>query len=118
LDRWWKFRNDKKKFSRLWNSNSWFSFWRNNNSISNNTEEYDGSAWTAGGNLGTTRDGIGGLVQTAGLAFAGSPTSTATEEYDGSAWTAGGNLNTARASPFRGRNTNARFRIWWLYNWR
>jgi hypothetical protein len=37
-----------------------------------NTEEYDGSTWTAGGNLGTGRWGLGGAgTQTAGLAFGG-----------------------------------------------
>ena len=65
---------------------------------SNATEEYDGSAWAGGGNLGTARYTLGGAgTQTAGLAFGGrSPNTAATEEYDGSAWTAGGNLNTAR----------------------
>jgi hypothetical protein len=65
---------------------------------SNATEEYDGSAWTAGGNLGTARQNLAGAgTQTAGLAFGGTPPATAaTEEYDGSTWTAGGNLGTAR----------------------
>jgi hypothetical protein len=63
------------------------------------TEEYDGSTWTAGGNLGTARYRLAGCgTQTAGLAFGGyvPPNSAATEEYDGSSWTAGGNLGTAR----------------------
>jgi hypothetical protein len=35
-----------------------------------NTEEYDGSTWTAGGNLNTTRNFLAGAgTQTAGLAF-------------------------------------------------
>jgi hypothetical protein len=37
-----------------------------------NTEEYDGSAWTGGGNLGTARRQLAGAgTQTAGLAFGG-----------------------------------------------
>ena len=67
------------------------------------TEEYNGSAWTAGGNLGTARHALACAgTQTAGLGAGGykgppAPTlSNSTEEYDGSAWTAGGNLGTAR----------------------
>ena len=72
------------------------------------TDEYDGSAWTSGGNMGTAREVLAGCgTQTAGLGFGGyawvgfdyeyGPGETAvTEEYDGSAWTSGGNLGTAR----------------------
>jgi hypothetical protein len=36
------------------------------------TEEYDGSTWTAGGNLNTARYNLAGCgTQTAGLAFGG-----------------------------------------------
>ena len=66
-------------------------------------ENYNGSSWTNGPNLGTKRTRLGGLgTQTAALGFGGYsnppniPTTTATEEYDGSSWTAGGALNTAR----------------------
>jgi hypothetical protein len=62
------------------------------------TEEYDGSAWTGGGNLATARASLAGCgLQTAGLAFGGFTTVnfTNTEEYDGTSWTAGGNLGTA-----------------------
>jgi hypothetical protein len=39
------------------------------------TEEYDGSAWTAGGNLNTARNNLAGAgTQTAGLAFGGNTT--------------------------------------------
>ena len=71
----------------------------------NSTEEYSGYAWTAGGNLNTTRAFVNnGTVgtQTAGLTFGGEsnpPNSDlgATEEYDGSSWTSNPtNLNTAR----------------------
>jgi hypothetical protein len=62
----------------------------------NATEHYDGSAWTAGGNLGTARNALGGCgTQTAGLAFGGNAPG-ATEHYDGSVWTAGGNMTTGR----------------------
>ena len=65
----------------------------------NATEHYDGSAWTTGGNMATSRQQLAGAgTQTAGLAFGGSPTTNATEHYDGSAWTAGGNLGTGRYS--------------------
>jgi hypothetical protein len=38
----------------------------------NATEEYNGSAWTAGGNLGTARSNLAGCgLQTAGLAIGG-----------------------------------------------
>ena len=67
--------------------------------IQSATEEYDGSSWAAGGNLGTARSFLAGAgTQTAGLGFGGYDTAetAVTEEYDGSAWTAGGNLTTAR----------------------
>jgi hypothetical protein len=55
-------------------------------SISNATEEYDGSSWTAGGTLNTARYSFAGCgIQTAALAFGGiTPVTGATEEYDGS----------------------------------
>jgi hypothetical protein len=71
----------------------------------NDTEEYNGTSWTAGGALpGTTRRGnYGAGTQTAALSFGGGITSgftnpaiASTDEYDGSTWTAGGNLGTAR----------------------
>jgi len=74
-------------------------------SLSTNlTEEYNGSGWSAGGNIGTARYEMGSAgTLTAGLIFGGynnPPASTKdlTEEYDGSSWTAGGALNTARYS--------------------
>jgi hypothetical protein len=69
--------------------------------LQSGTEEYDGSAWTAGGNLGTARRNLRRTgLQTAGLAFGGLITGSVnnTEEYDGSAWTGGGNLGTTRQS--------------------
>jgi hypothetical protein len=68
---------------------------------SNATEEYDGTSWAGGGDLGTARFLLAGAgTQTAGLAFGGDAPpgrQIATEEYDGTAWTAGGNLATARS---------------------
>ena len=55
--------------------------------VTNATEHYDGSAWTAGGNMGTGRGSLGGCgADTAGLAFGGNDyndTVNATEEYAG-----------------------------------
>jgi hypothetical protein len=72
----------------------------NNPTIYTNTEEYNGSTWTAGGAMSTSRFGTASATngsQTAALGFAGRTTSsppnsysTSTEEYDGSTWTAGG----------------------------
>jgi hypothetical protein len=68
------------------------------------TIEYNGYAWTAGGNLGTPRYVLSGAgVQTAALGFGGyqhppGVFKNSTEEYNGSSWTAGGNLGTARGS--------------------
>ena len=55
-------------------------------------------AWSAGGNLTTSRYiAAGAGTQTAGLGFGGYPPNlSATEEYNGFSWTAGGNLGTAR----------------------
>jgi hypothetical protein len=65
--------------------------------IQTSTEEYNGTSWTAGGNVGTSRRYLAGCgIQTAGLIFGGNPPTGATEEYDGSTWTVGGSLNTAR----------------------
>ena len=64
------------------------------------TQEYNGSGWTAGGNLGTGRGALAGFgIETAGV-IAGGPGSPTpwvkTEEYNGTAWTAGGDLGTGR----------------------
>ena len=96
MDSWRKFNYGKKIFRRGWNSNCRFSFCGYNSPTS--TEEYNGTSWTAGGNLGTGRYSLAGCgIQTAGLAFGGNVSpKQQTEEYDGSSWTAGGNLGTAR----------------------
>jgi hypothetical protein len=77
---------------------------------SNATEEYDGSAWTAGGTMNTARGiqiGGTGASQTAAVAFGGAgPTepqvSAATELYDGTSWTTTGSLATARSRSSKG----------------
>ena len=71
------------------------------------TEEYDGSTWTEGGDVNTGRYALGGAgTQTAALAFGGvgSPPvgyTGSTEEYDGSSWTVNKTpyfLNQARSN--------------------
>ena len=64
------------------------------------TQEYNGSGWSAGGDLGTGRGALAGFgISTAGV-IAGGPGSPTpwvkTEEYNGTAWTAGGDLSTGR----------------------
>ena len=70
--------------------------------VTNTTSEYDGSSWTAGGNLGTARSvyQIGTGSQTAALCGGGYSTAKTgvSEEYDGSSWTEGNNMNNARSS--------------------
>lgn len=71
--------------------------------FSQETEEYDGSAWSVGGNYPNACFNFAGAgTQTTGLAFAGlngafAP-QTASNEYDGSAWSSGGSLGSARYS--------------------
>jgi hypothetical protein len=64
-----------------------------------NTEEYNGSSWSPGGNMGTARTNIGAAgTQTAALGFGGINATVAinsVEEYDGSTWSPGGLMNTA-----------------------
>ena len=73
------------------------------NVFKNESEEYDGTSWTEGNNLGTARMIAGAGTQTAGLGFGGTngaPGSTGvqalTEEYDGSSWSENGDMSTAR----------------------
>ena len=63
------------------------------------TNEYDGTSWTSGGDMSTGRATFGGTgTQTAALAFGGRISNNpftytnATEEYGGSSWTSGGDL--------------------------
>jgi hypothetical protein len=64
------------------------------------TEEYNGSTWSEGGDIGTSRyQGGSAGSQTAGLIFGGyvAPTGTGhTEEYNGSSWSEQNNLNQSR----------------------
>jgi len=65
------------------------------------TEEYDGSTWTAGGNLNTARSNLGGAgTQTSAIGFGGElppgSVSSATELYDGTAWSSAIPMGTAR----------------------
>ena len=69
--------------------------------VTNASEEYNGSGWSITPNLNTARRQCSGAGTTAaGLAFGGYITTDtgATEEYDGSTWTnSPGSMNTARA---------------------
>jgi hypothetical protein len=71
----------------------------------NTTEKYDGSAWTASGNVNTARrSATGSGIQTTGVMFGGFTTTqvTTTEEYNGSTWASGNNMNTARSGAVSG----------------
>jgi hypothetical protein len=63
-------------------------------------KEFDGVAWSAGGDLSAAVNSHAGAgAQDAGLSIGGKNggnDSAITEEYNGTAWAAGGNLNTAR----------------------
>ena len=66
----------------------------------NDTETYDGTTWTQGNNIGSTRRGLGsaGVSSTAALIFGGylDPYTTASESWDGTNWTGTPSLNSAR----------------------
>tara|TARA_Y100001937_G_scaffold50275_1_gene69932 strand:+ start:143 stop:1126 length:984 start_codon:yes stop_codon:yes gene_type:complete len=65
-------------------------------SITNATEEYDGSSWTAGGTCPASKtDMHASGTQTAALWGGGSPSSSASFEYDGSSWTGTGAMTFA-----------------------
>jgi len=81
--------------------------------VSNATEEYNGSGFSAGGNLNTARYYlVGAGTQTAGLAAGGAtpPATNATEEYNGSAWsTVPGTLPTPANQSMGGGTQTAAF---------
>ena len=67
-----------------------------------NSEEYNGTAWTEGSNLNTSRGSIQSFgLQTAGVCYGGYTGSPAgvnsTEEYDGSSWTSVNNMGNTRS---------------------
>jgi len=65
------------------------------------TEEYNGTIWEAGGDLGAAiSNNKGAGTQTAALSFAGYDGSNVnkTEEYNGTTWSAGGDLISAISS--------------------
>jgi len=69
--------------------------------VHDGTEEYDGSSWTAGGDIPSGIKDHGGFgTLTAGVLATGSNGGYNAEafHYDGSSWTAGGNNNTARGN--------------------
>ena len=65
----------------------------------NQTEEYNGSTWTAVNNMpSANKDHAGFGIQTAAVACGGNPTTTSIN-YDGTNWTASpGSLNTGRTN--------------------
>ena len=69
--------------------------------LSNTSEEYNGSAWTEGNNLGTARLAIKGAgTQTAAVGFGGGyPISdmNLTEEYNGTSWSEQNDMSADRA---------------------
>jgi hypothetical protein len=75
------FKYSKKLFSRLWYSNSSFSFWWLYPPVTGATEEYDGSTWTTSNSLNTARRALAGAgTQTAALAFGGYTTALLQEQ--------------------------------------
>jgi len=72
-------------------------------------EEYDGTNWTAGGDLptGSNQNGTGG-TQTNSLLFGGnvSPT-TLVLGYDGTSWSTRPSISTARYGGSSGNNTTS-----------
>ena len=80
------------------------------------TEEWNGSSWTSGGNLGTGRYQLAGNnvgTQTAALCaggyIPGSGPVTNTEEYNGSTWSTGGALPSANGNAARGGTQTAAY---------
>ena len=63
------------------------------------TEEYDGTGWTAGGNLPVARyAGSGNGILTSAIIAGGTTEASSSAEYDGSSWSVGGSMNSARAN--------------------
>jgi len=77
-----------------------FGGYKNDSAAAEETESYNGTAWTELADLNTARMAAGGCgaTNTAALAFGGSipPKSAANEQWDGSSWTEVGDLNLAR----------------------
>jgi hypothetical protein len=72
MDSWWEYGNRKIYIAGAGTQTAGLAFGGRYTILTNATEHYDGSAWTAGGNMGTARYGLAGAgTQTAGLAFGG-----------------------------------------------
>ena len=74
-------------------------------SVTNKTEEYNGTGWTAGNTLGTARRSLQAAgLESAGLVFGGDTSvnstgfSNLTETYNGSTWSETTELTTARGA--------------------
>jgi len=78
------------------------------------SEEYNGTAWTAGGDLNTARSDVKGAgTQTAALFISGDapPVTAAVEAYDGSSWTEVADVNTAVKVHGAGGSQNAAIKV-------
>ncbi len=76
------------------------------------TEEYNGTSWSAGGNLGTGRFGLAGGGNSSNAicmgGYASGGISGVTEGYNGTSWSFGGSLGTQRCDlAGGGSRTNA-----------
>ena len=62
----------------------------------NNSENWNGTSWTSGGNVSTARNQAAGFGTQIAGAIAGGVGTSATEHYDGTTWTGGGSLPSTR----------------------
>jgi len=83
--------------------------------VGDETGEYNGTSWSAGGDLSASRHGaIAAGVQTAAVTASGNSDDYAaskfsTEEYDGTSWSSGGNLTTIHSYGAGGGTQSAAF---------
>lgn len=77
-----------------------------------NTEEYDGSSWTNGGNMNQGKHEAGCFAgsQTSAIiasGYAGTANLSSSESYNGSSWTNTPSLNVARRATYQGMGSKA-----------
>jgi hypothetical protein len=107
----------RRLICRIRYSNICFTFAGGGEPSSASSFEYDGTSWTAGGNLNTAREALAGSgsgTQTSSLAFGGSggPVTASTEAYDGTSWTTNGSLATARNALAGSGTQTSGFSFW------
>jgi hypothetical protein len=81
------------------------------------TEQWNGTAWTEVNDLNTARSGLAGAgIVPAALAFGGFDTaaSAGTESWNGTSWTEENDLNTARNNISGTGTLYISFSIWWI----